>query len=110
MIGHLCIKLAGREGKRYCVIVDRIDNHNVLIDGNVRRKKCNISHLEILPKKLDIKKGAPTSEVQRAMEKEGIKVTMPKGKRSGPKPVRIRKTKKDITENKDVKKPKGKSK
>jgi ribosomal protein L14E/L6E/L27E len=110
MIGHLCVKLAGREGKRYCVIVDKVDNTHFMIDGNVKRRKCSITHLEILPKKIDIKKGASTSEVQKAMEKEGIKVTKPKGNKAGPKPVKIRKTKKNVTENKDVKKSKGKSK
>jgi len=105
MIGNLCIKLAGREGKRYCVIVDKIDETHVLIDGNVRRKKCNVNHLEIMNKKLDIKKGAPTEEVQKAMEKEGIKTTKSKGKKSEPKPTKKRKSK----EKKDVES-KGKSK
>ena len=95
MIGQLAIKIAGRESGRYCVIVDKIDSIYVIIDGNVRRKKCNISHLELLDKKFDIKKGASTSEVQKAMEKEGIKTTRPKDKKDvKPRPRKIRKSKK----------------
>jgi len=95
MIGQLAIKIAGRESGRYCVVVDKIDSIHVLVDGNVRRKKCNISHLELLDKKLDIKKGASTSEVQKAMEKEGIKTTRPNDKKDAkPKPGKIRKSKK----------------
>ena len=95
MIGQLAIKIAGRESGRHCVVVDKIDSTYVLIDGNVRRKKCNISHLELLNKKLDIKKGASASEVKKAMEKEGIKVTWSKEKKEiKPKPKKTRKLKK----------------
>ncbi|MBS3135209.1 50S ribosomal protein L14e [Candidatus Woesearchaeota archaeon] len=96
MIGQLAIKIAGRESGKHCVIVDKIDSNYVLIDGNVRRKKCNINHLELLNKKLDIKKGASTSEVHKAMEKDGIKIIKlnPK-KETGTRPRRIRKTKKE---------------
>ena len=49
-IGQLAIKIAGRDGGNFCAIVDKIDDNFVLIDGNVRRKKCNIGHLEFLDK------------------------------------------------------------
>lgn len=78
-IGQLCYKTAGRDSANFAVVVDKIDNTFVLIDGNVRRKKCNIKHLEILDKTLDIKKNASTTEVQKAMQKIGIKI-LEKGK------------------------------
>ena len=78
MIGQLCVKIAGKESGRYCVIVDDVDSTYVTIDGNLKRRKCNINHLELLNKKLDVKKGASTVEVHKAMEKAGIKVTKPK--------------------------------
>lgn len=106
MIGQLCIKIAGRESGAYCVIVDKIDSNYVLIDGNVRRKKCNIMHLELLNKKLNIKKGASTEEVHKAMEKEGIKTIKRKPKKeTKPRPRKQRKTKKkEETIEKKVKK------
>ena len=104
MICQLCIKIAGRESGKHCVIVDEIDSTYVLIDGNVRRKKCNINHLELLDKKLDIKKGASTSEVHKAMEKSGIKVIKSKPrKESKPRPVKIRRTNKNQKETTEQK-------
>src|SRR3989344_2387806 len=113
MIGQLAIKIAGRESGRYCVVVDKIDSIHVLVDGNVRRKKCNISHLELLNKKLDIKKGASTSEVQKAMEKEGIKIIKPRPKKGiMPRPRKFRKSdkKSETTEQKSKKEKKNVSK
>ena len=73
-IGRVCVKIAGREAGNRCVVVDRIDDNFVLIDGNVRRKKCNVLHLEPLGTVLKIKKGADTKTVLDAMKKEGIEV------------------------------------
>ena len=94
-IGQLCIKIAGRDGGNYAVIVDNVDDTFVLVDGNVRRKKCNTAHLEPLDKVLKIKKNASTSEVQKALESEGIKIVK-KGEKRTPKerPRKVRKTKK----------------
>jgi large subunit ribosomal protein L14e len=55
-IGRLCVKLAGRDARKKCVIIDVLDNNFVMIDGQTRRKKCNIRHLEPLDKVLKIKK------------------------------------------------------
>lgn len=107
MIGQLAIKIAGREAGKHCVIVDKIDSNHVLIDGNLRRKKCNILHLELLNKKLDLKKGASTEDVHMAMEKEGIKtVKLNPKKESKPKPLKQRKSSnnKKIGEDKASKK------
>ena len=65
-IGQLAIKLAGRDANQHCVVVDNLDSNFVLIDGNVRRRKCNIKHLEPLDQVLKIKKKAPHSEVIEA--------------------------------------------
>ena len=72
-IGQLCIKLAGRDANKLCVIVDILENNFVLIDGNTRRRKCNIKHLEPLDKILKIKKKASHEEVIESMRKENIK-------------------------------------
>lgn len=93
-VGRLCIKIAGRNAGKHCVVVDKIDANFVLIDGNVKRKKCNVKHLEPLEKVLKIKKGASTASVHEAMKKEKIKVitTKPKAKKAE-KPTRQRKKK-----------------
>lgn len=105
-IGRLCIKTAGRSAGNYCVIVDKIDDNFVLIDGNVKRKKCNVRHLEPLDKVLDIRKGASTSAVHEAMKKEKIEIVTVKSKvKRAEKPVKQRKKKvKEATKEKAKKK------
>jgi large subunit ribosomal protein L14e len=72
-VGRLCVKIAGRDAGKECVIVDVQDKNFVIIDGNTRRRKCNITHLELLPHKADIKKGATHEEALKALEHFGIK-------------------------------------
>lgn len=71
-VGRLCLKLKGRDSNNYAVIVEIIDDTYVLIDGNVRRKKCNKKHLEPLEKKFDVKIKASTSDVHKVLENEGL--------------------------------------
>jgi len=73
-IGRLCVKLAGRDAGKECLIVDALDRTFVLVDGNTRRKKVNVSHLQLLPHKADIKKGATHEEVVAALKDLGIEV------------------------------------
>ncbi len=80
MIGRIAIKLSGKEAGRPCVIVDQVNDNFVIIDGDLKRRKCNLQHLELTEKILDLKKGASTEEVREAMKKFGVKVTVPKKK------------------------------
>lgn len=93
-IGRLCVKLVGRDAGKECLIVDILDKNKnfVLIDGNTRRRKCNTDHLEILPQKADIKKGASHEEVVKALEKLGVKI-IPKAPPREKKPEKKTETK-----------------
>lgn len=73
-VGDLCVKTAGRDANKLCVVVDIINKNYVLVDGNTRRKKCNVKHLEPLGKNLKIKAKATTEEVIKAFSQEKIKV------------------------------------
>lgn len=86
MIGRVCIKLTGREAGKYCVVVNNLDDNFVLIDGNIKRRRCNINHLEFTDKVLNIKKDASTKEVLETMNKENIKV------------IKLKEAKKEIKE------------
>ena len=66
-VGSVCMKLAGRDAGKRCVIVDVVDKYTVVIDGETRRRKCNLKHLEPLGQKVDVSKGASTQEVQKAL-------------------------------------------
>ena len=73
-IGRIVIKTAGRDASKKAVIVDIIDNNFVLIDGETRRRKCNIKHLEPLAQVVKIKKNASHEEVSKVLKEIGIKV------------------------------------
>lgn len=84
-IGTVCIKTAGRDAGQTAVIVDILDNNLVMIDGQVRRRKCNIAHIEPTSKKVEIKKGASHADVVHALKAHGIAVVERKSKPKAPK-------------------------
>ena len=66
-VGRLCLKAAGRESGKKCVIVDVIDKNFVLVTGpqqltDVKRRRTNVKHLELTDEKIDIKKGVTDEE------------------------------------------------
>jgi len=67
-VGRLAIKLAGRDAGKYCVIIEKINDTLVLIDGQVRRRKCNMKHLEPLKTVIKIKKGASHADVVKELK------------------------------------------
>ena len=73
-IGQVCEKLSGKERGNICVVVRIEENNSVLIDGNVKRRKCNMHHLKPLSKTLKIKDGENTEKIKELMEKEGFEV------------------------------------
>ncbi|MEM3726529.1 MAG: 50S ribosomal protein L14e [Candidatus Bathyarchaeia archaeon] len=75
-IGRVCVKLAGREAGRKCVIVDIIDKNFVLITGpkavtGIKRRRVNINHVEPLSEKIEIKRGASDEEIMEALKSAG---------------------------------------
>jgi len=92
LVGQLCVKIAGRDSGLVCVIVDQIDSNYVLIDGQTRRKKCNIAHLETIDQKIDIKPKTTHEIVKKEFDKLKIKILDKKPKPQKPKPKQIRKT------------------
>ncbi|MEM1684260.1 MAG: 50S ribosomal protein L14e [Nanopusillaceae archaeon] len=80
-VGRLCVKLRGREAGRRCVIVEVLDENFVIIDGDVKRRRTNIKHLELLPQLISIKPGASTEEVIEKMLENKIPISYWKLKR-----------------------------
>jgi large subunit ribosomal protein L14e len=63
-IGRVCVKTAGREAGKKCVVVDTAEKGMVVVSGpDVKRRRCNPLHLQPLPKVAEIKKGASDKEV-----------------------------------------------
>jgi len=101
-VGRVCIKIAGRDAGKIAIVVDTLKDNWILIDGNVRRRKCNIKHLEPAEKIIKIKKGASTLEVHKAMSTSKIKVEEKKKvKRSPKKAVEKKEVKKKAKKTKD---------
>jgi len=72
-VGRICVKIAGREAGRRCVIVDVVDKNFILITGpqkvsGVKRRRVNVNHLEPTQTKIDIKRGATDEEVVDALK------------------------------------------
>jgi len=107
-IGRVCVKLAGRDAGNVAVVVDNIDSKFVLIDGNVRRRKCNVMHLEPLDEVIKIKKNASHAEVASEFKKLKLETWNTKPKKKSEKPVSKRmqnkKTAKEQLPNKEEKK------
>ncbi len=74
-IGRVCVKTAGRETGRMCVVVDTIDENFVLIEApRVKRRRCNVDHLQPTEDIVKIKKGAKIKEVQKALKDAKVKL------------------------------------
>jgi len=91
-LGRICLKTAGRDAGCKCVIVDILDNNYVLIDGETRRRKCNIAHLEPLETVIQIEKGASHEIVKKEFGKLGLsfRETKPKEKTDRPRKQRVK--------------------
>lgn len=76
-VGRICVKIAGREAGRKCVIVDVIDKNFVLVTGpqkvnGVKRRRANINHVEPTERKVSIKRGASDEDIMKAMNEETL--------------------------------------
>jgi len=91
-IGRLVVKTAGRDAGKKGVIIDILDDKFVLVDGEVRRRKVNVLHLEPLAQVLDIKKNASHEEIKKSLDEIGLKKRETKPKQKTHKPKKKRKT------------------
>jgi large subunit ribosomal protein L14e len=66
--GRVCVKVAGREAGEKCVVLEVLDHNFVVVAGpRVRRRKCNVDHLEPTPHKLELKDTSPEG-IKKAFE------------------------------------------
>ena len=103
--------LAKCRSVKKCVVVKRtgneinwVDDRDVLIDGETRRRKCNILHLEPLKDTIKIKKKASHEDVKKEFEKLGLKSRETKPKQKTEKPRKKRKTSEQLRTQKEEKK------
>lgn len=77
-VGKVCVKTAGREAGKYCIVLKKLDDSFVLITGpkiltGVKRRRCNIEHLEPTPFSVKIDAEASDSVVIKAYDAAGLK-------------------------------------
>ena len=89
-IGTVCMKIAGRDAGNLCVIVEEEKDGFVLIEGAVRRRKCNTRHLEPTGNNVKVAKGATHAAVMKAL---GLDEKKSKPKKAAARPRKIRKVK-----------------
>jgi large subunit ribosomal protein L14e len=75
-VGRICVKQAGRENGKKCVIIDVMDKSFVLVTGpkkvtGVKRRRVNINHVMPLTEKVELKRGASDDEVAQVLEAAG---------------------------------------
>jgi len=117
-VGRVCLKTAGREAGKYCVIIKKVDENFVMVTGpksltKVKRRRCNINHLEPITEKIKIKSDASDAEVLKAYQEASIfaRFGLEKSKKAKkaepekPKEKREKKEKAKKEERKKVKRP-----
>lgn len=75
-VGRICVKQAGRENGKKCVVIDVMDKSFVMVTGpkkitGIKRRRVNINHVMPLQEKIDIKRGASDEEVAQVLEAAG---------------------------------------
>ena len=71
-VGRICVKIAGREAGRKCVILDIIDKNFLLITGppsvtGIKRRRVNMNHIEPTTTKIDLSRRATDEETIQAL-------------------------------------------
>jgi len=75
-VGRICVKQAGRENGKKCVVIDVMDKSFVLVTGpkkltGVKRRRVNINHLSPQQDSIEVKRGASDEEVTQSLEAAG---------------------------------------
>src|SRR5271157_3369606 len=75
-VGRICVKQAGRENGKKCVVIDVMDKSFVLVTGpkkvtGIKRRRVNINHVMPLQEKIEVKRGASDEEVAQVLEAAG---------------------------------------
>jgi large subunit ribosomal protein L14e len=103
-IGRVCYKTAGRDSNRVCVVVESVDDRYVVVDGDTRRKKVNVQHLEPTAKVVKVSEKASTEDVRKSLEAEGYKLHVVGKSRKTPARVKKSKVSRKAAEEKPVEK------
>ncbi len=107
-VGRVCLKNTGREAGKYCVVLKKVNESFVSVTGprlltGIKRRRCNVDHLNSTDYKVEIKEDSTDEEVIAAMEKQSL-ITKLKLKRPAAAEMKKEKTKEQSKEVKETKK------
>ena len=76
-VGKIAMKIAGREAGKYCVVLTNPKDNFVTVTGpkvltGVKRRRCNIDHLEPTQYQVKLEAEASDKKVIDALKKEGL--------------------------------------
>ncbi len=100
--GMVAVRIAGRHAGTPVVVTEIVDSNFVMVDDGVKKKRCNIAHLELSSKTVSLKESA-----KHSLASLGVKIAEKKAaKKPSKKPTKIRKQKKSssASESKPAKK------
>ena len=113
-VGNVCMKIVGREAGCYCVVIGKEKQSFALVTGpklltGVKRRRCNIFHLQPTEYKLNVKEDASDEDVINAYEAAGLVTILnlkkpSMGDMKGEKQKEEKKPKKEKKEKKSEKK------
>ena len=66
-VGSVCVKIAGRDAGKTCVVIEAAKSGFVVIDGETRRRKCNVRHIEPTGQEVKVAANASHLEVMKAL-------------------------------------------
>lgn len=75
--GRVVLKIAGREAGKYAVVLESASDGFVLITGpktitGIKRRKCNIEHIEPTENTLEISAKATDSDIETKWKSSGL--------------------------------------
>ena len=73
-VGDIVVKIVGRESGRYCVIVEKVNDSFVVIDGDVKKRKCNVKHLEPTGKSIKVDKNIKKEDIIKELIANKFKI------------------------------------
>ena len=76
-VGRICIKIAGREAGKYCVVLSNPKDNFIQVTGpkvltGVKRRRCNVDHLEPTEYQVKIQGVAEDKSIIDILDKEGL--------------------------------------
>src|SRR3989344_523850 len=73
-IGDVVMKIAGRDAGRVGIVTEDLGKGFFMVDGDTRKKKVNVKHIEFLGKEGRVGKGSTREELRKEINNLGFKV------------------------------------